>query len=185
MDPFLDVFQFSRTEFIRCVHTKSYSRWPRGFHFNEVLLPVISSGFFCGNPSPPAPVQRVLVVSPCTCGPRCPPAVPDNNSSPASPLSQLSACRSPKSYISYRSCLSPTNFFSFPFSSLYTLFYIMASQRDERYYTAATSRPSKSSPPGDPQCSGFFQTGQGGRTVLPPLSSAFPTSCFPGRFSTF
>ncbi|KAK7472661.1 hypothetical protein VKT23_000774 [Stygiomarasmius scandens] len=37
----------------------------------------------------------------------------------------------------------------------------MASQRDERYYTApATSRPSKSSPPGDPQCSGFFQTGQ-------------------------
>src|SRR5271170_6334772 len=25
-----------------------------------------------------------------------------------------------------------------------------------------------------------FQTGQGGRTVLPPLSSAFPTSRFPG-----
>ncbi|KAF8639571.1 hypothetical protein AX17_001473 [Amanita inopinata Kibby_2008] len=34
------------------------------------------------------------------------------------------------------------------------------------------------SPPGDAQGSVFF-TGQGGRTVLPPLSSAFPTSRFP------
>ncbi|THU95396.1 homeobox-domain-containing protein [Dendrothele bispora CBS 962.96] len=55
----------------------------------------------------------------------------------------------------------------------------MASSRDDRYYPATSSRPSKSSPQGDPQCSGFFQTGQGGRTVLPPLSSAFPTSCLP------
>ncbi|KAF5370863.1 hypothetical protein D9758_001886 [Tetrapyrgos nigripes] len=60
----------------------------------------------------------------------------------------------------------------------------MSSQRDDHYhYTPPASRPGKSSPLGDPQCSGFFQTGQGGRTVLPPLSSAFPTSCFPGPVS--
>jgi len=37
-------------------------------------------------------------------------------------------------------------------------------------------------PARDTQGVGFFQMGQGGRTVLPPLSSAFPTSRFPGLF---
>ena len=35
-------------------------------------------------------------------------------------------------------------------------------------------------PSGDPQSSFFL--GQGGRTVLPPITSAFPTSHFPGLF---
>ncbi|KAF9244945.1 hypothetical protein BU15DRAFT_41653 [Melanogaster broomeanus] len=50
----------------------------------------------------------------------------------------------------------------------------MTSQRDDRVYGAA-GKPHRSPPGGDSQSSGFFQTGQGGRTVLPPLSSAFPT----------
>jgi hypothetical protein len=33
-----------------------------------------------------------------------------------------------------------------------------------------------------PPISSLFPTEQGGRTVLPPLSSAFPTSRFPGLF---
>jgi len=44
----------------------------------------------------------------------------------------------------------------------------------------AVAKTRRSPPGGDSQSSGFFQTGQGGRTVLPPLSSAFPTSRSPG-----
>jgi hypothetical protein len=59
----------------------------------------------------------------------------------------------------------------------------MSSPREDRYYGSQTkSRMSRSPPGGDPQNSGVFQTGQGGRTVLPPISSAFPTSHFPGLF---
>lgn len=47
---------------------------------------------------------------------------------------------------------------------------------------APASKTRRSPPGGDSQNSGFFQTGQGGRTVLPPLSSAFPTSRSPGLF---
>ncbi|KAI9572152.1 hypothetical protein HD554DRAFT_2212834 [Boletus coccyginus] len=55
----------------------------------------------------------------------------------------------------------------------------MTSPRDDRMY-GAVAKTRGSPPGGDPQSSGFFQTGQGGRTVLPPLSSAFPTSRSPG-----
>ncbi|KAF9222560.1 homeobox-domain-containing protein [Gyrodon lividus] len=51
----------------------------------------------------------------------------------------------------------------------------MTSQRDDRVY-GTVGKARRSPPGGDSQSSGFFQTGQGGRTVLPPLSSAFPTS---------
>jgi hypothetical protein len=37
-------------------------------------------------------------------------------------------------------------------------------------------------PAGDTQGIGLFQMGQGGPTVLPPLSLSVPTSCFPGPF---
>ncbi|KAF8628873.1 hypothetical protein AX15_003660 [Amanita polypyramis BW_CC] len=47
--------------------------------------------------------------------------------------------------------------------------------RDNRVIASIGKRRT---PPGDVQSSVFF-TGQGGRTVLPPLSSAFPTSRFP------
>ncbi|KIL62522.1 hypothetical protein M378DRAFT_12738 [Amanita muscaria Koide BX008] len=50
------------------------------------------------------------------------------------------------------------------------------SSRDNRVIASIT-KPRRS-PPGDVQNSLFFQ-GQGGRTVLPPISSAFPTSRFP------
>lgn len=46
----------------------------------------------------------------------------------------------------------------------------------------SSGKSPRSSPTGDSGGS-LFQTGQGGRTVLPPLSDAFPTSQFPGRFS--
>ncbi|GLB37642.1 putative homeodomain containing protein [Lyophyllum shimeji] len=52
----------------------------------------------------------------------------------------------------------------------------MSSSNDRYFPTYSKSR--RSSP--DHSQGGFFQTGQGGRTVLPPLSSAFPTSRFPG-----
>ncbi|KAG1737672.1 hypothetical protein EDB19DRAFT_1829451 [Suillus lakei] len=51
----------------------------------------------------------------------------------------------------------------------------MTNPRDDRLFSTL-SKARKSPPGGDSQNSGFFQTGQGGRTVLPPLSSAFPTS---------
>ncbi|KAG2078888.1 homeobox-domain-containing protein [Suillus decipiens] len=52
----------------------------------------------------------------------------------------------------------------------------MTNPRDDRLFSNL-SKARKSPPGGDSQNnSGFFQTGQGGRTVLPPLSSAFPTS---------
>ncbi|KAH7929883.1 homeobox-domain-containing protein [Leucogyrophana mollusca] len=61
----------------------------------------------------------------------------------------------------------------------------MTSQRDDRYY-GSLAKARKSPPGGESQSSGFFQTGQGGRTVLPPLSSAFPTSRspVPGNYSS-
>jgi homeobox protein YOX1/YHP1 len=59
--------------------------------------------------------------------------------------------------------------------------------RDDHYYASVAK--SRRSSPGDAQGGMYFQTGhsvfqtgQGGRTVLPPLSSAFPTSRFPGLF---
>jgi len=54
----------------------------------------------------------------------------------------------------------------------------MSSAGHDRYYASLSK--SRRSSPGESQGSVFFQTGQGGRTVLPPLSSAFPTSRFPG-----
>ncbi|KDR75242.1 hypothetical protein GALMADRAFT_540101 [Galerina marginata CBS 339.88] len=55
----------------------------------------------------------------------------------------------------------------------------MTSSNKDRYYT--TVGKSRRSSPGDSQNSHgvFFQTGQGGRTVLPPLADSFPTSRFP------
>ncbi|KAF9010491.1 hypothetical protein BDQ17DRAFT_1346313 [Cyathus striatus] len=53
----------------------------------------------------------------------------------------------------------------------------MSSSNKDRYYTGNVAKSRRSSP-GDTQGSVFFQ-GQGGRTVLPPISSAFPTSRFP------
>ncbi|KAJ7747378.1 hypothetical protein B0H16DRAFT_1421371 [Mycena metata] len=47
------------------------------------------------------------------------------------------------------------------------------SNRDDRYYTHRARTPAAD------QSAGFFQTGQGGRTLLPPISSAFPISHFP------
>ncbi|KAJ7882164.1 hypothetical protein B0H13DRAFT_2278394 [Mycena leptocephala] len=48
------------------------------------------------------------------------------------------------------------------------------SNRDDRYYNTRRAR----TPVAD-QSGVFFQTGQGGRTLLPPISSAFPISHFP------
>lgn len=56
-----------------------------------------------------------------------------------------------------------------------------SSLRDDRYY-GSVGRARRSPPVGE-QGGAFFQTGQGGRTVLPPISSAFPISRFPGPFS--
>ncbi|KAK2464278.1 hypothetical protein APHAL10511_003735 [Amanita phalloides] len=53
----------------------------------------------------------------------------------------------------------------------------MSTSSRENRVIAGIAKPRRS-PPGDVQGSVFF-TGQGGRTVLPPLSSAFPTSRFP------
>ncbi|KAJ4483192.1 hypothetical protein J3R30DRAFT_3668554 [Lentinula aciculospora] len=50
----------------------------------------------------------------------------------------------------------------------------MSNSREDRYY-ASIGKAGKSPSLGD-QAPGFFQTGQGGRTVLPPISSAFPSS---------
>jgi hypothetical protein len=66
------------------------------------------------------------------------------------------------------------------FSFNYLLSLTMSSPRDDRYY-GSLGKSRRSTPAGDTQ-GVFFQTGQGGRTVLPPLSSAFPTSRFPGLF---
>ncbi|KAF7361736.1 Homeobox domain-containing protein [Mycena venus] len=48
------------------------------------------------------------------------------------------------------------------------------SNRDDRYYNTHRART-----PAADQSGVFFQTGQGGRTLLPPISSAFPISHFP------
>ncbi|KIK09882.1 hypothetical protein K443DRAFT_82097 [Laccaria amethystina LaAM-08-1] len=53
----------------------------------------------------------------------------------------------------------------------------MSTSNKDRYYSSMGK--SRRGSPGDSQGNVFFQTGQGGRTVLPPLSSAFPTSRFP------
>jgi homeobox protein YOX1/YHP1 len=64
----------------------------------------------------------------------------------------------------------------------------MSNSRDDHYYASQASlgKAGKSSSLGDP-ASALFQTGQGGRTVLPPISSAFPTSHFPasGPYNQF
>ncbi|KAF7315451.1 Homeobox domain-containing protein [Mycena indigotica] len=46
--------------------------------------------------------------------------------------------------------------------------------REDRYYSSTRART-----PGAEQGGAFFQTGQGGRTLLPPIDSAFPISHFP------
>ncbi|KAF5351799.1 hypothetical protein D9756_007532 [Leucocoprinus leucothites] len=56
-------------------------------------------------------------------------------------------------------------------------FTIMSGSSKEQYYTTGSVGKSRRGSPGEPN-SVFFQ-GQGGRTVLPPISSAFPTSRFP------
>ncbi|KAJ7772607.1 hypothetical protein DFH07DRAFT_166651 [Mycena maculata] len=48
------------------------------------------------------------------------------------------------------------------------------SNRDDRHYNIHRART-----PAADQSGVFFQTGQGGRTLLPPISSAFPISHFP------
>ncbi|KAF9454002.1 homeobox-domain-containing protein [Macrolepiota fuliginosa MF-IS2] len=53
----------------------------------------------------------------------------------------------------------------------------MSSSSKEQYYTTGSVGKSRRGSPGETN-SVFFQ-GQGGRTVLPPISSAFPTSRFP------
>ncbi|KAF8895684.1 hypothetical protein CPB84DRAFT_1256318 [Gymnopilus junonius] len=63
----------------------------------------------------------------------------------------------------------------------------MSSSNKDRYYP--TVGKSRRSSPGDSQNSHgvFFQTGQGGRTVLPPLADSFPTSRLspvPANYST-
>jgi homeobox protein YOX1/YHP1 len=50
----------------------------------------------------------------------------------------------------------------------------MSSPRDDRFY-AGYGKPRRNSPGADSQGGGLF-TGQGGRPVLPPISSAFPIS---------
>ncbi|KAG6845308.1 hypothetical protein H0H87_011158 [Tephrocybe sp. NHM501043] len=50
------------------------------------------------------------------------------------------------------------------------------SNSNDRYFGTSYSKSHRSSPD---HSQGFFPTGQGGRTVLPPISSAFPTSRFP------
>lgn len=59
----------------------------------------------------------------------------------------------------------------------------MTSSSKDRYYS--TVGKSRRTSQGDSQPGGFFSTGQGGRTILPPLSDSFPTSRFPGRSSQF
>ncbi|KAL4080315.1 hypothetical protein V8B97DRAFT_734326 [Scleroderma yunnanense] len=54
----------------------------------------------------------------------------------------------------------------------------MTTPSDDRMY-GSVGKTIKSPPGGESQSSGFFQTGQGGRTVLPPLSSGFRTSHSP------
>jgi hypothetical protein len=55
----------------------------------------------------------------------------------------------------------------------------MSSSGHDRYY-GNLSKSRRSSPGEHQHHSSVFSTGQGGRTVLPPLLSAFPTSRFPG-----
>ena len=77
----------------------------------------------------------------------------------------------------------PFNFHFFPslFFSISIPFSNMTSSSKDRYFgNVAKSRRSS---PGESQNSVFFQ-GQGGRTVLPPLSDSFPTLRFPGLFFT-
>lgn len=58
----------------------------------------------------------------------------------------------------------------------------MSSSSKEQYYSTGSVGKSRRGSPGETN-SVFFQ-GQGGRTVLPPISSAFPTSRFPGLLFT-
>ncbi|EDR08211.1 uncharacterized protein LACBIDRAFT_297628 [Laccaria bicolor S238N-H82] len=53
----------------------------------------------------------------------------------------------------------------------------MSTSSKDRYYSSMGK--SRRGSPGDSQGSDFFQTGQVGRTVLPPISPASPTSRFP------
>ena len=68
------------------------------------------------------------------------------------------------------------------FSPFYSFIPIipMSTPRDERYYNSL-GKSRRGTPVAESQGSLFFQ-GQGGRTVLPPISSAFPNSLFPGLF---
>lgn len=75
--------------------------------------------------------------------------------------------------ISLPSLLSATYYYSFT---------NMSGSSKEQYFTTGSVGKSRRGSPGETN-SVFFQ-GQGGRTVLPPISSAFPTSRFPGLFFT-
>jgi homeobox protein YOX1/YHP1 len=55
----------------------------------------------------------------------------------------------------------------------------MSNSRDDRFHNSYGK--ARRSPPGaDFQSNDLFQTRQGGRPVLPPISSAFPISHSPG-----
>ncbi|KAJ3733554.1 hypothetical protein DFJ43DRAFT_1067685 [Lentinula guzmanii] len=57
----------------------------------------------------------------------------------------------------------------------------MSNSREDHYYPSLGKTGKNSSLSGD---QGFFQTGQGGRTVLPPISSTFPSSHLPASSYT-
>ena len=84
--------------------------------------------------------------------------------------------------------LHPINFLS-PISfssSITTASLIMTSSNKERYSSYSAVGKSRRSSPGDSHSAhAYFPTGQGGRTVLPPLSDSFPTSRFPGLCSQY
>lgn len=57
----------------------------------------------------------------------------------------------------------------------------MSASSKDQYYTGNVGKSRRGSPG---ETSSVFFQGQGGRTVLPPISSAFPTSRFPGLLFT-
>ncbi|KAF4620428.1 hypothetical protein D9613_000391 [Agrocybe pediades] len=52
------------------------------------------------------------------------------------------------------------------------------SNNKDRYYSTVGNKSRRASPADAQNNHGFFQTGQGGRTVLPPITDSFPTSRF-------
>jgi homeobox protein YOX1/YHP1 len=58
----------------------------------------------------------------------------------------------------------------------------MTSSSKDRYFPTNVTKPRRSSPGDSHNVHGFFSTGQGGRTVLPPLANTFPTPRPTGLF---